>query len=245
MSIINRDEVKQIYAAKAADLPVNECDSQLNFLKDALKHGIPLQGHILDAGCGNGNYSHYLATQGYRNIHAVDLFENIPLEYGVNYQCASIDELPYPDQGFDIIYSFSVLFYLDDPETGIKEFNRVLKPQGLLLISAHTKYSLATLWRILKRAFRLPGMSHLKNVRFYSAAQYCSMLQRQGFQIISVDGYGVTMIFGKIYNRLRRLLVQKYTLAIPCLSARPTSNIILRQLRSVFGYHSVILAVKK
>ena len=245
MSVINRDEVKQIYAAKAANVPVNECDSQLNFLNDALKHGITLQARILDAGCGNGNYSHYLVTQGYSNIHAIDLFENIPFERGVNYQSASIDEMPYPDQVFDIIFSFSVLFYLDDPETGIKEFNRVLKPQGLLLISAHTKYSLATLWRILKRALGMPGIGHLKNVRFYSAAQYCSMLQRQGFQIISVDGYGVSMIFGKIYNRLRRLLAQRFALAIPCLSARPIGSRMLRHIRSVFGYHSVILAVKK
>ena len=46
--------------------------------------------------------------------------------------------LPWPDNSFDFIYSFSVFEHLQDPARCLEEAIRVLKPGGGLCISAHS-----------------------------------------------------------------------------------------------------------
>ncbi len=47
---------------------------QLNYILNYLPKARDI--NILDAGCGNGNYSCYLSSLGYKNISAVDLFSS-------------------------------------------------------------------------------------------------------------------------------------------------------------------------
>jgi len=49
--------------------------------------------------------------------------------------CANIEQLPLSDASFDLVWSNMVLHCLSDPLAALKEFHRVLKPEGLLMFS--------------------------------------------------------------------------------------------------------------
>jgi len=221
---------------------INDNDIQLSYILNYLSKNKDIK--ILDAGCGNGNYSFYLSKLGYRNIFAIDLFANIKTEE-FKYQQSSIDNLPFENDSFDFIFSNSVIYYLEKPKEGIIEFNRVLKEDGILFFTAHTKYSFFTLWRIFKRDFlNLKSMEHLHGVEFYSANYYKKLLEENGFEIILQDGYESSFFIYPLYNLFYRVLKKYLKISLPLLKPYKNSGFI-GKIKSEISYHSVFVARKK
>lgn len=93
--------------------------------------------HILDAGCGNGRYA-ALVKQNCptAEVHAVDISEEMlkSVPKGIFTQKASIQDLPYHDHSFDLVYCVEALEHVPNPQAAIKEMIRVLRPEGRLVI---------------------------------------------------------------------------------------------------------------
>ena len=208
-------------------------DSQWNYLMRFIPKD--RDARILDAGCGNGNYATTLAEAGYANISAIDLYDHVDTGGAFHYQRNSIDNIDLPDNSVDFLYSFSVVYYLPNPSDGFKEFYRVMKPGTSLVLSAHTKYSLFTLQRMVLR--NLGKAVHLKDVRFRSAGDYVRRMKKRGFEILDVDGYGLLLEPWRL-SGLRRS---------PSRNERARFHRAkwLKTLYSVFGYHFLIAAGKK
>lgn len=105
------------------------------------KEPINGQTRILDAGCGTGQTSAYLAKTYGCKVTAIDLHpimirkakqrmlsEKLP----VKVLRASTQALPFPDQSFDFILSESVTVFTNIARS-LKEYFRVLKPAGVLI----------------------------------------------------------------------------------------------------------------
>lgn len=101
--------------------------------------------HVLDVGSGIGEHALAMAklagttgrVVGTDLSHAmVDTARSrhansgLPLEFLV----ASATEQPFPDESFDCIHMERVLMYITDVDAVFREFRRVLKPGGRLLI---------------------------------------------------------------------------------------------------------------
>lgn len=239
-----RKDIQEIYAKTLLGLkPVlRHDDIQLRYIRVFLPEEKTIS--ILDAGCGNGKYAFKLAEYGYQNIYAVDLFENIRADQFV-YQQASIDNIPFDESFFDFLYCNSVIFYLPNPEKGILEFKRVLKRGGIVFITAHTKYSLFTLWRYVKRLFDLNSVQHLKGVKFYTAKRYRIWLERNGFEILLIDGYNLSFFIYPFYRRFVHACDRFLNIKLPILKSGITRSKSMAKLKSIFGYHSIIVARKK
>lgn len=100
---------------------------------------------VLDAGSGITFFPYYLENI-FPNIEitAFDYDESyIPVFRKLNESENSIiefvhgklDELPFSDKSFDIIYCISTLEHTSSYEAIIKEFHRVLKPEGTLILT--------------------------------------------------------------------------------------------------------------
>ena len=99
---------------------------------------------VLDAGCGTGFCSRQL-KQDYSKakISAVDIAPGMiekaskqqSLFKKIDYQVADIDNLPYEDNQFDLVFSNLTIQWVPDLNKTFAEFNRVLKPGGLLIFS--------------------------------------------------------------------------------------------------------------
>lgn len=92
---------------------------------------------ILDAGCGTGkNLEMFLARGDARGVDIAEeaihfcRMRGIPAERAL---VASLLELPFPDQHFDLAFSFDVICNIQDDVGSMREIRRTLKPGGRMI----------------------------------------------------------------------------------------------------------------
>lgn len=108
--------------------------------------------NVLDAACGEGYGSHILSDCAKKVTgvdidcdsikHACNRYKKDNLTY-INESCT---QLSFKDNSFDVVVSFETLEHLEQQQEMLLEFKRVLKEDGLLIISTPDKkhYSDAT-----------------------------------------------------------------------------------------------------
>ncbi len=97
--------------------------------------------HVLDAGCGGGGVTRLLAEAvgDAGQVTALDiepplleatqhLLAASPISSRVQYEQASIDDLPFPDGTFDLVWCSRVIHHMPDMVAAVREIRRVLKP---------------------------------------------------------------------------------------------------------------------
>lgn len=101
---------------------------------------------ILEAGCGAGYGAFELAKAGAKIIYALDLNADSIKQCQKNYLSPRIifkvEDLNHPefrDQTFDLITAFEVIEHLPKYRQLIREFHRILKPGGLVIVSTPNK----------------------------------------------------------------------------------------------------------
>lgn len=94
---------------------------------------------VLEVGCGGGQGLGYLAQKA-RRVVGGDVDEEI-LKYPQDYyqnrieiKAFGAEEIPFPDNSFDVILLFETIYYLENPERFLNESRRVLRDNGLILI---------------------------------------------------------------------------------------------------------------
>lgn len=119
-----------------------------NLLWDAYEAlGLEEGMRILDAGCGTGNFEHFISTKplprivvdgidGSAGMLAVAARRCQALDFA-RFSLADLNErLPFDDNTFDRVVSINVLYALDNQEYAVSEMLRVLKPEGRLVVSS-------------------------------------------------------------------------------------------------------------
>jgi ubiquinone/menaquinone biosynthesis C-methylase UbiE len=95
----------------------------------------------LDAGCGNGRGSVFMAMHGAKEVQAIDVspvnIESVQRnaqEFGfseiISARLASLESIPFEDQSFDFVWCNGVLMHTHEPDACLKELARVLKIEG-------------------------------------------------------------------------------------------------------------------
>lgn len=129
--------------------------------------GRPIQpeNHILDFGCGWGRVTRlFMKDVRPDNLYGVDSTSRFLLEArrcnpALNFlSCGLIPPLLMGPESFDTILSWSVFSHLDEFLAGhwIREFHRLLKPDGLLIITTQSRRFLSFCAEM--RARRASGM---------------------------------------------------------------------------------------
>jgi ubiquinone/menaquinone biosynthesis C-methylase UbiE len=177
-------------------------------LFDSLKGS---HGRLLEVGCGIGVDSIQLAKCGF-DVTAVDLTENaleVAREYAalrgvsIDFRLGNAESLDFPDESFDVVYSFGVLHHTPDIKKSVAEVHRVLRPGGTAYIMLYHRDSLVNL---VHRAFRLPYESpkdrddHCPVVYTYSRRSIRRLFR--DFSDVSVHAaYPFTFGFGPVATR--------------------------------------------
>lgn len=95
-------------------------------------------GRILDVGCGRGRMLDEFRKRGWETF-GTELSEQAASaareELGLNVRAITLEEWGFEDKFFDVITLGHVLEHLPDPHRTLREVSRILKDDGLLVIS--------------------------------------------------------------------------------------------------------------
>jgi 2-polyprenyl-3-methyl-5-hydroxy-6-metoxy-1,4-benzoquinol methylase len=191
---VKSDNLNRMYFfenfADEFDQKVNLYDTKkrLDVVFNDLLWNIDLKDKItLDAGCGTGWFSKEAILRG-AEVYSMDLGENLLSK--VSEKCGSktivgsILDIPFDDNYFDIIISSEVLEHTPDPILAIKELYRVLKPNGICIITTPNKLWYFSVY--LANLLHLRPYEGLEN--WIGWMQMNRELKKTGFTILDMLG---------------------------------------------------------
>ncbi|NJE49565.1 methyltransferase domain-containing protein [Thermococcus sp. 9N3] len=161
-----------------------------DFRLEAIKRHVNLRRkRLLDAGCGSGRFAMYFRELG-AEVHGIDISPRLVslakrrVQDGT-FTLGSVTNIPYPENYFDIIISIEVLQHVPNIKLALKEFHRVLKPGGVIVIIDRNPISIMG---ALKPIFeRLNRWMYKKDdpfrERWYLSKTWREFLEEAGFNI--------------------------------------------------------------
>lgn len=100
--------------------------------------------HLLDVGCGNG-WSSFLLAEKAKTVTAIDIHDDKfepPFSQNLSYKKSSATQMSFADNSFDIVTTHECLEHVTDPQKALREFDRVLKPNGYIVVVGPNLFSL-------------------------------------------------------------------------------------------------------
>ena len=117
----------------------------------AIAQGIARDLDVLDIACGEG-YGSVLLSAAAKSVVGVDIdagvIKHASSKYArpsLRFLTGSADRMPLPDNSVDLVVSFETLEHHDKHEEMLLEVKRVLRPDGLFLISTPDKRNFSDL----------------------------------------------------------------------------------------------------
>lgn len=145
--------------------------------------GHQLSGDLLEFGAGTGSLISALLNDGYGGaITGADILPRpVGLSDRINWIQADLNRpLESPDEAFDVIVSTEVIEHLENPRAIFREFFRLLKPSGKLLVTTPNQASIRSLMSLL-----LDG--HFVAFRDDSYPAHVTALLRKDFERICLE----------------------------------------------------------
>lgn len=153
---------------------------------------------ILDAGCGTGGTLE--ALDGLGELCGCDIAQEalgLARQRGIERlrQC-SVTDMPFDDASFDVVVSCDVLEHVPDDERAAREMARVLRPGGLMVVTAPAHM---WLWSDHDEA--------LSHQRRYRPAQLRALLEEAGVRIEKMtQAVMIALPAGLVYRTILGLL---------------------------------------
>jgi len=202
-----RTELESIYSSenyraheKRFIFPIEQISRYLRGRRLAKINKYSAKGQILDIGCGRGIMLSLAKKRGWKTFglefnsetafHAKEVI-------GLDIRTGNIKNSGFEASTFDAITIWHVLEHLENPSETISECNRLLKPEGVLVISVPNLQSIQS--RISgKHWFHLDVPCHLYH---FSEKNLSQMLISKGFSIEEVNYFSWEQsIFGFIQS---------------------------------------------
>ncbi len=184
--------------------------------------------NILDIGCGTGVLLELLSKKGH-SVTGIDISEGMLQEtikrikrnHIKDAHCykSEVESMPFEDGQFNFITCLGVLEYLSNDNTGLTEINRVLKKNGVLIISAPNLFKLKNVLdpyiyfvKGLKYLTKKKSNPYLQDEKLseistnenfankrYSLRKIKKLFSDNGYEILSVHpiGFGPLTFFNK------------------------------------------------
>jgi len=216
---------------------INKFNKFYPYIKNYLKNIEKIK--VLDVGGGEGhlldlflkklkedfNNGPYINSE----FHMVDISKRqveMAKEKGYNAIIYDISKgFPYDDESFDIIFVSEVIEHIFDTTTFLKECNRILKKDGIMVLTTPNIASIGNRINLLFFGKR-PGCIDCKlenssgHIRAFDINDIESLLNLAKFRIIKITGLKVNLRNSKQYNNINLKLGDVF----------PTLSIILSPL---------------
>lgn len=152
---------------------------------------------LLDVGCSWGRWTLAAAARGYDavgidpSLGAVMAARRVAVQLGApaRYIVGDARHLPFPDEAFDAVYSYSVIqhFAPADASQAVAEMGRVLRAGGVAKVQMPTRFGIRCLYHQARRGFRAARQFE---VRYRTLPQLRQLFERGvGRARFQADGY--------------------------------------------------------
>jgi len=180
-----------------------------DYMHQAIGFGDWKDKKVLEFGCGSGIDALEFAQNG-AEVTAVDITENaialteaLSREAGIPIEVVQIsDVLPFPDDSFDLVYSFGVLHHIPNVNDTLTEIHRVLKPNGSIIAMMYNKDSLLY-------AYSVVYLHGLKDKLFLDGFCNATMNRLTSQYSERIEGCPYTKVYTK--NEAQELFEQYFT----------------------------------
>lgn len=149
---------------------------------------------VLDVGCGGGRtVSKLAAIAAEGKVYGIDFSKEsvafakktnrIWIDKGcVEIQEASVSQLPFSDNTFDVVTAVETHFWWPDLSAGMREVLRVLKPGGSLIVIAEVyKGANSIISKLAEKSAALSGMKML------SVDEHRELFANAGYSNVQID----------------------------------------------------------
>lgn len=179
--------------------------TRMTLLADSLNRiKLNQTAQILEAGCSFGDGIAYACNQTGATGHAVDMEKEYiktaqVRHQDINFKCASVYELPYDQNKFDLVFSQAAFSLLKEKENAIKEYHRVLNKEGFVIINDFV-IKTAVKEMVKEEMNFIPCFNSIGTIK-----EYINYFERNGFTtILAEDKYSeiisTTLYLSKVYK---------------------------------------------
>lgn len=145
---------------------------------------------ILDVGCSTGYFGSKLKMRGAK-VFGIDISRTaIKVASQILDQAKVIDinskKIPCPKNTFDIIIASEIIEHLINSDHALKEFYRVLKSDGILIISTPNFLYWGNRLKFLRGQFKYEQSGHydVGHIHFYTYSSLINDLKQRNFVVI-------------------------------------------------------------
>lgn len=161
---------------------------------------LPVTADVLEIGCSGGPLQQILLNDGYTQLTGIDISENaIALAHSRGLANVSVMDgasLSFADNSFDLLLASDVLEHIEDEAQAVREWCRVLRPGGRMIVFVPAFQMLWTRHDEVNHHFRRYTDAHLRRV-----------LQQAGLQLERSSYWNTTLFFPITAIRLLQRLI--------------------------------------
>lgn len=152
-----------------------------------IRREFPTPGRVLDIGCALGFFLDMARAEGWETV-GIELSEFGAQwardKLGLDVHTGSLLDVHLPKSSFDVVTLWATIEHLADPINTLREAHRVLKPDGLILITTgEVEGILDKLSTGLCPWYEPPG-----HLYYFSTRTLRAMLQEAGFRTLHMQG---------------------------------------------------------
>jgi methionine biosynthesis protein MetW len=201
---------------------------KIRFIVDSILHN----SSVLDIGCNDGYIGSLLIHEKKCSVTGIDIVPSVleqAKQKGIKTFCANIEKgnLPIDSGKFDAVLLSDIIEHVFDTDHLLQESNRVLKKDGILVISTPNIASLG------RRLMLLLGISpyleyspHLStngfpsvgHIRYYTLSVLVHQLEQYGFCVKEITGD--TLVFGSFKFGFAARIFPSFCRQILCVAKK-------------------------
>lgn len=197
------------------------------------------RGKLLEIGCSVGYLLRLAKNKGFE-IQGIELdvkameYANKLLGKGTVIN-TTLQEAKFPDKHFDVVVMSHVLEHISNPGNLLREIKRILKNNGIMVISAP---NLDGFWVKIKKE-KWPGLRPKEHIWQFGITSLRELLEKQGFKVKRIRTWGLYYSLYSVIKSIRENIHDKG-------SAKHIIYSLLNWLVGKFGFgdNMFVIAVK-
>jgi 2-polyprenyl-3-methyl-5-hydroxy-6-metoxy-1,4-benzoquinol methylase len=201
------------------------------------------QGKLLDIGSGNGAFLVQARLAGF-DVEGQDIspyFLNYCKKtYGLKIHEGELSSLHLPSNCFDIVTLFDVIEHHRQPQDLLQEVRRILKPDGIIVISTHDIGNFFA--RLYGKKWRM--IYPIGHLIYYTKQTLANSLKQSGFQIVRIGEANIidTVWYKEGINSIRSFFTTIFLRTIILYIYKPLSIVFPFIKKIKIKYHGILLS---